>query len=482
MSATSAWTYLVVSSRATPRSLAWVAVWAAVMGTSVFLMRLASGAQPPADEWVKMVADLITGKDKDFRTVGLESVRTGDKNEAATLHFAALLPALSPEAQAGLLSALADRKDSAARPAVLALLAKEKDEVVRAAALRSLGSLGESADVPLLMKSLSAGESQRDAARVSLGQLLGADVSQGIVAELPNCKADVQCVLLELLADRGDRSTLPAMLKAAVGRDATVRTAAMRALAKLAEVEQVAGMVQGVLAAEAGQERDNAERAIVLVCQRISDPSLQAAPIIEAMRPLDAAQSAIVLPTLGRIGGPDALTIVNAWIHDANADKQQVGMRALCNWPYATVVPQLIELFATCEQADTRTMVLGALIRVAPLADERSNVERLELLKQTLAMCQRDEDRNRVIERARAIRTIETLRFLLPFTADPVTAEKACSSIVELAHYRDLREPNKAEFDRALDNVLAISKAPESIDRATRYKNGQTWERPKPKR
>ena len=84
-----------------------------------------------------------------------------------------------------------------------------------------------------------------------------------------------------------------------------------------------------------------------------------------------------------------------------------------------------------------------------------------------------------MIERARAIRTIETLRFLLPFVENPVTSEKACGSIVELAHHRDLREPNKLEFDKALDIVLATSKNAESLERAKRYKIGQTWERPK---
>ena len=50
---------------------------------------------------------------------------------------------------------------------------------------------------------------------------------------------------------------------------------------------------------------------------------------------------------------------------------------------------------------------------------------------------------------------------------------------MELAHHRDLREPNKLEFDKALDIVLATSKNAESLERAKRYKIGQTWERPK---
>jgi hypothetical protein len=51
--------------------------------------------------------------------------------------------------------------------------------------------------------------------------------------------------------------------------------------------------------------------------------------------------------------------------------------------------------------------------------------------------------------------------------------------VVELAHYRDLRQPHKAEFEQALDHVIRISKDATVIDRANRYKKGQTWVRPK---
>jgi hypothetical protein len=59
--------------------------------------------------------------------------------------------------------------------------------------------------------------------------------------------------------------------------------------------------------------------------------------------------------------------------------------------------------------------------------------------------------------------------------------EHACETIVELAHHRGLREPNKPEFDRALDKVMATSKNATTVDRAKRYKNNQTWVRPKAK-
>jgi hypothetical protein len=62
----------------------------------------------------------------------------------------------------------------------------------------------------------------------------------------------------------------------------------------------------------------------------------------------------------------------------------------------------------------------------------------------------------------------------VPFLDDPKFAQAACVTVVELAHYRDLRTPNKEEFDKALDAVIATSKNAEIVTRAKRYQKGET--------
>ena len=117
--------------------------------------------------------------------------------------------------------------------------------------------------------------------------------------------------------------------------------------------------------------------------------------------------------------------------------------------------------------------MLRALIRVAALPDKRSDAERLNLLKKTMTMATRDEERKLVIKRAPTVRTVESLRFTVPYLDQSAFAQEACGTVVELAHHRKLREPNKAEFDKALDVVIRIGKDPGVVDRAKAPK-GQT--------
>ena len=434
----------------------------------------------PNNELIQMVITLLNDSDKDVRALGLEQVRTAAKGSAATQRFAAELPKLSPEAQVGLLSALADRGDVAARPAVLDVLAASPHESVKRAAIGALGFLGEPADARVLLQWLRDGSpAVQTAARASLVRLPGESVAGSIAAEMDRAPSTLCVTLLETLTARRALDTIPEMLKVAVATDASVRAAAMVALGQLAGPEHIAGLVQGVLKAEPGREREAAEKAVLLVCSRIGQEEQRAEPVLAAMTTLSASDRLAILPTVGRIGGSAALKVIEAAIGDSTAELHDAGIRALCNWPDASITPRLLELAAQDPHPDHQIKALRALIRVAALADGRTDVERLELLRAAMAVCTRDSERNLVLQRAQAIRIPETLRFLVPYLDQPAYTRQACQSVVELAHHRTLRESNKAEFDQALDKVIQISGDATLIDRANRYKKNQTWVRPR---
>ena len=432
-----------------------------------------------SDELVQMVVTLLNDTDKDVRALGLEQVRTAAKSPAATRQFAALLPKLSRDAQVGLLRALADRGDPVARPAVLEVLATSRDEPVRLAAIGALGFLGEPAEARMLMQLLREGSPAEQAvARASLVRLSGESVAGVIAAEMNQVTSPLRVTLLEILAARRAVDTIPDMLAAAVAADSLTRAAAMAALGQLAGPEHVPGLVQGVLRAEPGREREAAEKAVLSVCNRIAGGEQRAEPLLAAMGRLNASDRTAILPTLGRVGGPAALQIIEAAISDSDPELHDTGIRALCNWPDVSIAARLTELAQKDEHPAQQTKALRALIRIASLPDGRSDGERLELLRTAMAACTRDAERNLVLQRAAAIRIPETLRFLMPYLEQPACARQACQSVVELAHHRSLRELNKAEFERALDKVIQTSGDATLIDRATRYKKGQTWARP----
>ncbi|NDH95589.1 MAG: hypothetical protein EBZ13_13875, partial [Planctomycetia bacterium] len=199
---------------------------------------------------------------------------------------------------------------------------------------------------------------------------------------------------------------------------------------------------------------------------------------LEQFKQTGAAEQEILLPTLGRIGGPEALAIIDDLVADPS--RRAFGLKALTVWPTAEVTGRLFALLEVTSDSAERQQLLDGLIRIAPRPDKTINDgKRLELVKQTMALCQRDEDRQRLLDRTDAIRTVEAFRFVVGYLDNPALQEAACQSVVELAHHRQLRDAHKDEFMKALDRVIAVTKNEELSERANRYKAGKTWERKK---
>jgi HEAT repeat protein len=457
-----------------------VQLFAALTVVLALLGSFSRASAEEENELVGLVIGLLADKDKDIRALGLEQVRTSAKGAEATKAFAAQLPKLSGDAKVGLLSALTERGDNAARPDIVATLAASKNEPVRVAAITALGILGSADDTLPLVKLVAAGsKTEQAAARRSLVNLRGETVPSLIASEMKKAAAALRVTLIGILVDRRALKTVPDILPEAVNDDATVRAAAMKALGAIAGPEHIPGMVAGVLKAERGRERESAEKCIMFVCGRIKDANARTAPLLAAIKTLDEPNRLLMLSALGRVGGAEARNIIESAI--ANSDKRvhELGIRAICNWPSAAIVPRLVELASNDEHPSHRISALRAVIRIAPLRDDRTDVDRLKLLQQAMTMCTRDNERLLVLDRCRAVRLLNTLNFVLPFVDEPKFTEQACYSIVELAHHRTLREPNKKEFHQALDKVIAASKDAVVIDRAHRYKKDQTWVRPK---
>lgn len=441
----------------------------------------ASLAQDDADPaLVELVIGLLADQDPDMRALGFEQIRTGAPGAAATRRFADEMSGLSLEARQGLLSALADRADPAARPAVLALLDADETTAVRTAAIAALARLGRSEDVDRLVDLLESDASdERAAARDSLVRLGGEATPAALGEALRHASPAGQATLINVLADRREFDLVPAIVEAAVAEEEGVRAAAMDALGELAGPDDLPGLVRGVLRAAPGAERAAAEKAVMFVCRRIENPADRAAPLLQAIDSLSDDDRLATLSTLGRVGGPAARAVVEAAIADPSASRHDAGVRALCNWPTASIAARLKELAIDDDHADHRLMALRALLRVAPLPDERSDAERLALLQEAAPFCTRDRERILLLDRAKAVRTVETLRYALTFLDEPNLSEQACLTVVELAHHRGLRDANKAEFHAALDRVIETSRDEVVIERARRYQNGQTWVRPR---
>lgn len=439
-------------------------------------------AADAAPEVIDLTIELLRDQDAGRRAIGVEAVRHGVPGTAATRRFAELLAQVDGPRQAELLAALAERGDVAAVPAATTVAAATTDPAVRGAGYRVLGTLGGPAEVPVLVGGLAAAGAEQAAALRALQVIRGPQAAAAIreAAASMSQPPVARAALLRILAERRDRAALPVFVTAAAAEDGGLRRAALESLARLGGAGEVAGVVQAVLAAAPGGDRDVAERALVAICTTNPGHPAAAEAFLTRFRDAPDTEREALLPSLARVGGPGALALVDALVADADSSRRRLGLKALSLWPDAGVAGRLLDLLGRTDDAAERDILVDGLIRIAPRPDNGLNdAGRLDLLRKTMELCRRDEDRARVLERANAIRTVEALRFVAGYLDDPALAQPACLSVVELAHHQKLREDHKPEFTTALDKVIATAKNTEHVERAQAYKAGRTWERKK---
>lgn len=427
---------------------------------------------PPKPQVVQVVLAILAAEgDPDAWQVAAAELQrfTG---QAATAELVDGLPKLPPAGRIILLENLAERGVKAALPAAVAA-AKSKDASLQAAGVRCLADLGDASVVPLLLECAAAADPRvSEAARESLTLLPGSDTEEALLAALGSAEGKQREMLTAVLAARKSTVAVPALLTEAAARDPEDYRRALRALRILAEPQHVTALIDLLMKAHDDAHREEIERAVMLVCNRSADADRRAEPILERFAKATPAERCLLLPVLGRIGGAKALEAVRAAMKSDDRKLREAGVRGLCNWPDAIVAGELLDLAKTAPAGAQRIAGLRAYIRVISLKSDRPEAETFALLTGAMKLASRDEERRLILSRMSAVRTMESLRWLLPYLDNPTLAQEACQAVVELAHHRFLTRPNKDEFAAALKKVIEVSKDPQLIEQAKGYLAG----------
>jgi HEAT repeat protein len=424
------------------------------IGGAVLPTSCAAAAAEDVNPVVQMVVDLLRDKDRDMRALGLQQVRGEVKGTEATNKFAALLPELPPETQAGLAEALGERADPVARPAVLKLVTSPEPGV-RAAALGALGTLGQVVDVQLLAKH-TAGGSDREtaAARQALTRLRGEGVDPAILAALPEAPPAGKTQLLGVLAERNAKQALPQMFAATRDQDAAVRLAALHALRMLAEERDTAGLVAVLKAAAGDTERREAEVALLAVCNRGRQACVAA--LVAGLAEADVPARMTLLHALGRAGGPQALAAVVQRIRTEEPVVRDEAVRMLSSWNDPAAVPPLLALAETAQNARHQLLAVRGLVRLASPVGERP--ADLKTLGQALALAKRPEEKRLALSALANVPTVASLNIVVPLLDDPALAEDAALAVVTIAEKmpQETRSQAKAALQKAAGRAQSL--------------------------
>jgi hypothetical protein len=162
------------------------------------------------------------------------------------------------------------------------------------------------------------------------------------------------------------------------------------------------------------------------------------------------------LPVLGALGGKQTSELVHAALKDPKSKLYAAGIRALANWPDATVVPELLALAKSETDAVHRSWEIRGIARVAPRPGQMPPPEAFAAMKQAFELADRLEDKKLVLTRMGAIRTPDCLAFAVAKIDDASFQNEALVTTVKLAE--GMKESHPREARAAFEHVLAVTK------------------------
>jgi len=407
------------------------------------------------DEAVSRLLKALADDDRIIRGAAMRIIRE-TPNQQAIDALVDSLGQLEPNGQMALVRALTARNDPSARPAALELLGS-RQESLGLTALDALSLAGTADDVQVLVRLATSGSTAaiRDRARQGLDRLSGHGVDAAILALLPNTDFSQRVTLIHSVTARRLPAAVPALLEAAGDDDAAVRIEAFKALQILADAESATSLVKLLIRSPRGVERETAERALMACCSRITDPQRRADPILAALDGAVASDRCVLLPALGRIGGQKALEVTHAAMSDSDEQVRDAGVRALSNWPDASVAGELLAVARNAQKESHRVWALRAFARVVPLPSERSTQATFTMLKQAMDLARRTENKRLVLSRLAAVRVPDSLALALSCVDDTVLRAEAVAAAAELAE--GMKDSHPEEALAAFERILTVT-------------------------
>lgn len=365
-------------------------------------------------------------------------------------------PNLSDQGQIQLLTAFADRSETAARQAVLDAT-KHQDEAVRVAALKTLAKVGTESDIALLahVAAESAG-AEREAARESLYLLRGASVDQNIIAQIPDADSKIKVELVRSIVQRNVVDATRTLLKTAVDPDQTVRHESIRALAIIAAPEFINELIQILIKEENSEIRKEAEKSVVTVARKIQDKENQAKPVLNILPSVENSEAKIsLLQVLGKIGDKNALPVLRNTLKSEKADFQEAAIQALSVWHDAEPIHDLLNVVKTSNNETHKILALRGYIDLLKIESDRSDKESINLYLTAMELATELSEKRMVLSGLAALRSMEALETTAQYLDDPTLQPEAEVSVVRLV--QNIRNADNKRVKEILNKILEIT-------------------------
>jgi len=312
---------------------------------------------------IPLLLELFQTNDKAMFQLALGTVREYPGNTVDPFLPEAVSRA-TPERAVLIIQAMADRPKYVDLPAVLKA-AEQGPKQVRLSAIDALRRVGDGSCLSTLLEiAVGADPELAQAAKVTLADLPGQNVSREVVGLLPTSKGKTHMLLLQLVGERRINA-VEEVEKALAHPDKSVRSAALIALGETVSLKKLDVLISQVLAPRNSADATVARHALKTACVRMPDRDGCAAKLANALQQSSPGSKTALLEILSDVGGKKALQTLATAAKSNDPQLQDDGSRLLGKWNDLDVAPVLLDLAKTAPAEKFKIRALRGYIGVA---------------------------------------------------------------------------------------------------------------------
>lgn len=357
-----------------------------------------------------------------------------------------------------LYAAMASIGDPTVHPEVIASLClREEKKDVRMTAIRALGSIGEPSDVLLLAElAASALGSEKELARQSLYMLPGSETDDKILLGIREETGGIRAELIRSTGERNLQEATEVLFEFTSDPDRNVRMESIRTLGKLATPDLLPDLVKVLMQTDNRRERQEAERAIYAVIQKMPENSDQSASIIKALEDTeDSEVLASLINILGMIGDGEDLDVLREYLEHEEEGIQLAVIRALSGWPDASPMEDLKTLLSSSDDQRKHTLALRGYVDVVLVDKLMSNDDKVKEIRNAFDLSTSTAEDMIVISGLSRIGSLEALDMAIGLLQDPGLKKEAEAAVVRIAEQTSWEYPKETanQLNSALENI-----------------------------
>lgn len=388
-------------------------------------------AEIPGDRALPALISSAQSDEPQIRKTALEAALKSAAPEI-TAQFAALLKTAAGPVKIDLLNFLSLRNDKSATDAVLSAL-KDTDPAVRTAAAQAAVRLAGDAAIPALVQQLKSATG--DEARAVAETLVRMKGDRGVVAlaqALPEFPVEMQGTMIDVLAGRPTPAGRDAVLALATSTNAGVRSAALKAMEKLATEKDVPRLVELAMStADAGDEAAALKAAGIAAAGLPAESRADA--MLAALPKAQATKRAALLRGIGKAGGTKAIEAIKAELKSGDEKARDGAVRALAESSEPAAIEPLMTIARNAATPlNQHVLALRGVVQVVPRTTLDAGA-RVKVLADALAVARRPDEKRQVLGALGAEKTPAALDVAAPLLEDPALKAEAALAVVKIA-------------------------------------------------